>query len=75
MHRDPKLPIGLGEIRRTFEASFRSSPHEAASQGRDHRVNDRAMFFLIRDNEQDAESCNEVFLAAHKNSQVSGFAR
>src|SRR4029434_2462009 len=48
---DPKLGMGLSEVGRTFEASFRFLPHEAASQRRNHRVNDRAMLFLIRDNE------------------------
>src|SRR4030095_6271566 len=48
---DPKLGLGLSEVGRTFEASFRFIPHEAASQGRNHRVNTRAVFFLIRDNE------------------------
>src|SRR5215510_5724190 len=48
---DPKLAIGLCEIGGAFEAPFRFGPCEAASQGRNHRMNDRAMLFLIRDNE------------------------
>src|SRR5215510_7872085 len=48
---DPKLGMGPSEAGRTFEASFRFIPHEAASQGRNHGMNDRAMLFLIRDNE------------------------
>src|SRR5262245_20711495 len=48
---DPKLAIGLGEIGRAFEAPFRFGPREAASQGRNHGMNNGAMLFLIRDNE------------------------
>src|SRR5215510_14988479 len=48
---DPQLGMGPSEVGRTFEASFRFIPHEAASQGRNHRMNDRAMPFFIRDNE------------------------
>src|SRR5262245_44299170 len=48
---DAKLPIGLGEIGRAFEGTFRFGPREAASQGRNHRMNNRSMLFLIRDNE------------------------
>src|SRR5262245_47620753 len=48
---DPKLSIGLGEIGQAFEAPFRFGPREATSQGRNHRMNDRAMPFLIREDE------------------------
>ena len=48
---DPKLAIGLGEIGRAFEAPFRFAPGEAASQGRNHGMNNGSMLFLIRDNE------------------------
>src|SRR5215475_10112040 len=48
---DPKLGMGPSKVGRTFEAPFRFIPREAASQGRTHGMNDRAMLFLIRDNE------------------------
>src|SRR5215468_3820053 len=48
---DPKLGMGPSEVGRTFEASFRFIPHEAASQGRNHGMNNRPVLFLIRDNE------------------------
>src|SRR5262245_19392514 len=57
---DPKLSIGLGEIGRAFEAPFRFGPGEAASQGRNHGMNNCSMLFLIRD-----MSCNR--------NRVTGF--